>query len=222
MANFGAGLANLQKIWSTGGASLIDGVDQGLNDLGRSFDQQFLGGAEKDAAEKESNAAKLAEQGIADRFRETSETLDPFITGGLSSFDLQQAQSGALGPEAQAEAFANFNESPGVSFLREQGLRGIESGSAATGGLGGGDRLRELTRFSQGLATQDFGNQFNRLGALTGVGLTGAQALAGVGSTAAQGQAQAILTGARAESAGITGSKAAQNDTLARIGSALA
>lgn len=75
--------------------------------------------------------------------------------------------SGALGPEAQAQAFQQFQESPNVAFLREQGLREIGSGLGAAGKLGGGDRLRELTKFSQGLALQDLQNQFNRLGATT-------------------------------------------------------
>ena len=92
--------------------------------------------------------------------------VEPFSTReqGLS-LGRQQALSGALGPEAQAEAFQQFQESPNVAFLREQGLREIGSGLGAAGKLGGGDRLRELTRFGQGLALQDLQNQFNRLGA---------------------------------------------------------
>jgi hypothetical protein len=76
------------------------------------------------------------------------------------SLDKQQALSGALGKEAQAQAFQEFQESPNVQFLREQGLREVGSGVPT-----GGNRLRELTKFSQGLALQDLQNQFNRLGA---------------------------------------------------------
>lgn len=206
---------------STGGLSEAPGVRGGISQIGEFADQNFLGGAERDAAKEKAAAAEAAERGIAARFAETKETLQPFISGGVPAFELQQAQSGALGPEAQAEAFANFQESPGTAFLREQGVRGIESGSAVTGGLGGGDRLRELTKFSQGLALQDFGNQFNRLGSVTGVGLSGAQALGGVGTQAAQGQAHATLAAGQARAEGISGGAAATRDTLGRVGAAI-
>tara|TARA_R110000744_G_scaffold246942_1_gene363455 strand:- start:21834 stop:22490 length:657 start_codon:yes stop_codon:yes gene_type:complete len=215
-------LKKAQETISTGGLNLVPGFDDAVNKAGRFVDQNLLGGAERDAAKEKANAADAAEQGIAARFAETKETLQPFITGGGPSFELQQAQSGALGPEAQAAAFANFQESPGTAFLREQGLRDIESGAGATGGLGGGDRLRELTQFSQGLALQDFGNQFNRLGSVTGVGLSAAQALGGIGGQAAQGQAQAALAGGQARAAGITGGANATRDTFRRVGAALA
>lgn len=92
--------------------------------------------------------------------------LRPFTEqeAGLS-LQRQQALSGALGAEAQSQAFTEFQESPNVAFLREQGLRQIGAGAGAGGGLGGGDRLRELTKFSQGLALQDLEGQFGRLGA---------------------------------------------------------
>ncbi len=79
-----------------------------------------------------------------------------------SSLQKRQALSGALGEDAQREAFSQFEESPGVAFLREQGLR-LAGSKAGIGGVGG-DRLRELTKFGQGLALQDFENQFRRLG----------------------------------------------------------
>jgi hypothetical protein len=140
----------------------------------------FLGGLAGQAG-----SAQL-QQLIAERDQLVSES------GQGGSFQIQQALSGALGPEAQGLAFEQFQESPGVEFLRNQGLRLIESGAGATGGLGGGDRLRALTEFSQGLALQDLSNQFNRLGAVTGTGLTAAQALGGVSGQAAAGQSQAL------------------------------
>jgi len=134
------------------------------------------------------------------------------------SFAQQQALSGALGPEAQAEAFANFQEDPGTQFLREQGLRLIESGAGVTGGLGGGDRLRELTKFSQGLALQNLGSRFNQLGAVTGTGLTAAQSLAGASGVAASGISQATQAAGAGKAAGITGSAAGLTTACRRGG----
>ena len=93
--------------------------------------------------------------------------------GLLGEFDTQdpaaalnqlRAISGALGPDAQAEAFQAFEESPGVAFLRERGLRGVDRRAAAGGGLGSGRRLEALTQFSQGLALQDLVRQTGVLG----------------------------------------------------------
>ena len=65
--------------------------------------------------------------------------------------------------EAQAEAMANFQESPGQRYLREQTERGVLRNAAAVGGLGGGNVLKALQANAAGLAAQDFQNQFNRL-----------------------------------------------------------
>ena len=168
----------------------------------------FFGGAEKKAGKAQAEAAQAAARLTKEQFEDVKARLDPFIDPGAPALQQQAAFSGALGPEAQAAAFQQFQESPGTQFLREQGLRGIETGAAATGGLGGGERLRELTRFSQGLALQDFGNQFNRLGAVTGAGLSAAQALGGVSGTAAAGQSQALQAAGAAKAGGIVGQAA--------------
>ena len=169
----------------------------------------------RDAAKKEGKrqaasaraGQELVREGqdiAGERFAEAQRGLQPFAQGGLPAFELQQALSGSLGPESQATAFQNFQESPGTQFLREQGLRGREAGFAAGGGLGGGQRLRELTRFSQGLALQDFGNQFSRLGEVSRIGLGAAQSAGGLGV-----QQAGIQAGQTAQQAGLLGQAAA-------------
>lgn len=105
--------------------------------------------------------------------------LEPFTAESIPAFQLQAALSGAQGREAQGIAFRQFEESPATQFLRTEGLRLSSPGVS-------GERLSELGRFSQGLALQDFGNQFNRLGAVAGSGQVAASSLAGAGETAAQ------------------------------------
>ena len=84
------------------------------------------------------------------------------IQAGNQGLENQAALAGLRGPEAQAEAFQNFQESPGQAFLREEAERALIRNQAATGGLGGGNVLRELQRQAVGLAQQDFANQFQR------------------------------------------------------------
>lgn len=103
------------------------------------------------------------------------EGLQGFVDPGQQSQQQQAALSGALGPEAQQAAYAAFNSSPGQQWLQEQGMRQVTRGASATGGLGGGRVQEELMRQGQGLAQQDFQNQFNNLGQVTGQGLSAAQ-----------------------------------------------
>ena len=108
---------------------------------------------------------------VNQRFDQGVAGLQPWQQGGQQAFDLQGAYSGAQGQAAQQAAYDNFTSSPGQQWLQEQGNRQVLSGAAATGGLGGGEVQRDLNRFGQGLAQQDFGNQYNRLAGLSGQGL---------------------------------------------------
>lgn len=108
----------------------------------------------------------------------------PFIDAGQQGGQEQAALSGALGAEAQADAFGRFQDSPEQQFLQEQGRRQILASAAATGGLGSGEVQRELTRFGTGLAAQDFQNRFNRLSQVAGQGI---QSAAGAGTLLGQG-----------------------------------
>jgi len=121
--------------------------------------------------------------------------LNQFAQPGAQAFNQQAALTGASGVDAQQQAFADFNASPGQQFLREQGEQSIINQSAALGGLGGGDVRRELARFGTGLAQQDFGNQFNRLGQVSGQGL---QAQGQIGNLFGQQAGLSQQTGANA------------------------
>lgn len=161
----------------------------GLGDiLGKITDPgDFLGvrsGREATAAQVGTAREALSE--TERQFDIGQERLEPFFQEAVPAFQRQAALSGARGSEEQAQAFQQFQESPGTQFLREQGLRLIDTGAAATGGLGGGQRLRELTKFSQGLAEQDLSNQFNRLGIVSGRGQTAATQQAGLGQQFSQ------------------------------------
>lgn len=67
---------------------------------------------------------------------------------------------------------AGFFASPDYNFRREEGLRGIEQSAAARGGAMSGNALRGLTDFSSNLAAGEYGDYWNRLAGLAGVGQT--------------------------------------------------
>lgn len=111
-------------------------------------------------------------------------TLNPYTSAGKGASNLQAALSGALGPEAQRAAFANYNESPEVAYMRQQGEKAILRNAAATGGTQGGNVLQALQRHGLGLAQQDYANSFNRLGSLADRGQSSANLLGGIQANA--------------------------------------
>ncbi len=116
--------------------------------------------------------------------RALSET-DEFKQFGVGAAQLEAALSGALGPEAQAEAFAQRQESPGQKFLREQAQRGLLAGASATGGLGGGKVLQELQKQAIGLADQNLQQDIANLRSIGGRGVDVAGQRSGIGAQAA-------------------------------------
>jgi len=99
----------------------------------------------------------------------------PYMQQGQNANNQQSALSGAMGPQAQQQAYDNFISSPGQAWLQEKGERAVTRNAAAMGGLGGGRVQQELQRQGQGLAAQDFQNSFDRLGTLSNRGMQGAQ-----------------------------------------------
>ncbi len=89
---------------------------------------------------------------------------DVYTEGGQGAAGMQAALTGAMGPEAQQAAQANFSQSPAAQYQMEQMQRATERSAAARGGLMGGNVLRELQQNAAGIASQDYQNQFQNLG----------------------------------------------------------
>lgn len=96
--------------------------------------------------------------------------------------------------------FSGFYESPEYAFTRDQGLQALERGAAARGGLYSGGADADRMRFASGLASQEYGNHWNRLAGLAGVGQTAAGNLGALGQNMATniGNAYGNIGNARA------------------------
>jgi len=122
------------------------------------------------------------QQGRADltgAAQQANTTLQPFYGAGQGASDYQAALAGALGDQAQADAFDRFRNSPGQQYLLNESERAIKRNAAATGGLGGGNVQRALQENAIGLAAQDFDNSFRRLGAMSDRGLAAGGQISG-------------------------------------------
>ena len=116
---------------------------------------------------------------------------------GQEAAQRQAALTGALGPEAQAQAFADYQASPELAFRQQRGEEAITRQAAALGGLGGGNVRKALAQFTSDLYSQDLSNRLAQLGDIAtrgyGAGATSAQ-LGGqeAGTISGLGQAGAI------------------------------
>jgi hypothetical protein len=86
-------------------------------------------------------------------------------SAGLSPAEIanrQFQQSQGLSPgELGTEQF-NFQADPGYGFRMSEGLKALERSAAARGGLMSGGAGKALQRYGQDLASQEYGNAFQR------------------------------------------------------------
>lgn len=68
----------------------------------------------------------------------------------------------AFGSLMRRFSMADFEADPGYAFRMKEGLAGVESGAAARGGLLSGAALKAVQKYGQGLASQEYGNAYNR------------------------------------------------------------
>lgn len=106
---------------------------------------------------------------------------------------------------------------PGYQFRRAEGMRGLENSAAARGGLLSGNFIRNAQRYGQDLASQEYGNAFNRLAGIAGVGQTQAQQLAGLGSQYAGNVGQNMMNAANARASGYVGKANAQAGLMGNL-----
>ena len=59
---------------------------------------------------------------------------------------------------------SSITSTPGYQFAYDQGLEAVNRTAAAKGQLGSGNRLYDLTKFGQGLASQTYNNTVSQLG----------------------------------------------------------
>lgn len=141
-------------------------VSSGVREAQIATDRAALAGGRAIGVARGSSLANLSQQSrIAEgRLRQISEP-------GLQAFDAQAALSGALGNDAQRQAFEQFSASPEQQFIRDQQEQAILRNASATGGLGGSRVLEALQGAAAGRASQNISSRFSRLGQVASQGV---------------------------------------------------
>ncbi len=139
-------------------ASLRQGQEQARGDIGTGAQEAagFLG-----QQPAEIQAAQQAAAGY----------LDPFYQAGTAG--LGQLQQLAMG-QGVPQFLAN---NPAYQFRQQEAQKALERSAAARGGLLSGQFAKALQERSQGLASEEFGNAFNRLAGVVGMGQQAGQQL---------------------------------------------
>lgn len=144
-------------------------------------------GAAAKAANAQQNAANQAIQQTEQNYQRTAGNLNPYISAGNNALEqMQQLNSGD---------YSSFKESPDYQFTLSQGLQGLDRSAAAHGSLYSGGHSADILGYAQGLASQNYGNYYNRLAGLAGMGQNASTNLGSIGT----GNAASIgsyLTGA--------------------------
>jgi hypothetical protein len=84
-------------------------------------------------------------------------------TGGEYPAFTPSSEFGSLANEAPFQfGAAEFQSDPGYAFRVQEGTKALERSAAAKGGLLSGGTGKALERYGQGLATQEYGDAFNR------------------------------------------------------------
>ncbi len=121
---------------------------------------------------------------------------------------------------AGGNGMAGFFASPDYNFRLEEGNRALARRSAASGMITGGAFAKELSRFNQGQASQEFGNYFNRLASLAGIGQSATNQTGTFGANAATNAGQFAQNAGDARASGYIGRANALNAGINGVASA--
>lgn len=207
--------------------------------------------AAKKAAESQAKSADEATQLQRDIYNQTRADLAPYrLAGGNALKTLSTAtQPGRYFNEAYTGRYgtpftrADFRQDPGYQFRVQEGLKALDRTAASRGTLLSGGQLEAAERYNSGLASQEYGNafnrfqvtgtadfnrfntertnRFNRLAAIAGLGQTANAQSQQAGQVFGQQAGENITGAGNARAAGIVGAANAQTSGYQNVGNAL-
>lgn len=153
--------------------------------------------AAQSAAETQARSAAEARQLARDIFNEQKALQEPFRTAGVTAqnqlLTLLGLPGGTQGAEfgryARPFGMQDFQADPGYAFRLSEGMKALEASRARRGGLLSGATGKALSRYGQDLASQEYGNAFNRYQTERANRLAPLGSLMSSGQAAAAGQA---------------------------------
>ncbi len=174
--------------------------------------------ASKKASQTQAAGADAATNLQRDIYTQNRADMAPWREKGASALSMLADSLGISGPEGNARATGAFQASPGYDFAFEQGKRGVEGSLAAKSMSRSGAAAKQLTRFGQGTADQEYGGWLSRLGQLAGFGGQANQTGAQSANAYATGASNSIQNAAYQRASGYEGSASAMTGGLNQLG----
>lgn len=161
----------------------------------------LIGGALQSRQVGKAQAAEQAQQQKAldlqqRMYEEGVARQQPFLAGGTEDYNRLRAMM--TGGPGAAQQFLQMD--PGYGFRLSEGMKALERGAAARGGLISGNALRAAQRYGQDVASQEFGQAYGRLAGLASIGPSAAGVMNALGQQYATGAGN--IYGAMGQSAG--------------------
>ncbi len=149
--------------------------------------------AAKSAAKTQAASADQATQLQREMFEKQLELQQPFQEAGVNA--LAKMQKGVV---------SNYMD-PAYQFRLGEGLKALDRQAAARGGLISGGALKAAQRYGQDYASQEFGNAYNRLAAMAGIGQTATGAMGNAAGNFGVNAGQNYMGAANARASGYVG-----------------
>lgn len=145
------------------------------------------------AAKTQAEATRGAQDVQERMFNRQVELQEPWRQAGINA--LAKLQSGDIG----------MYQDPSYKFRLGEGLKALDRQAAARGGLISGGALKAAQRYGQDVASQEYGNIWNRLAGVAGVGQTATNQLAGQAGQYGANVGNLMTDAAQARASGYAG-----------------
>lgn len=136
-------------------------------------------GGARDAANTQAGAADRASETQKYMYDQTRKDQEPWRKAG------EGALGGLQNPDFQKNfTMGDFQADPGYQFRMSEGTKALQNSAAARGSLNSGATMKALTRYSQGVASDEYQNAYNRFNNDASTRYNRLSSLAGLGQTA--------------------------------------
>jgi hypothetical protein len=156
-------------------------IGKAIQAAGNTVSQYMKYQAARKAAEQQQQSIKKAKAETADSYNTAIGYQQPYTDAGKQTIGELSAGLQPGGDFNRNFTMADFKADPGYEFRQQQGLRAVDQGAAARGGVLSGAALKGEQQFGQDLASNeyqsayqrfntDMGNRFNRLSSVAQMG----------------------------------------------------
>ncbi|MBB6424938.1 hypothetical protein [Sphingopyxis sp. JAI128] len=168
----------------------------------------IIAGNKASKAQKNAANAQIAEQ--RRQYDQTRADYAPWRAAGQSALS-------RLENEMKAGATTAFTKTPGYDFRLSEGVKAAERSAAARGRLGSGATMKAVQRYGEGLASDEYGNWWNRNAGLAGVGQAATDSTTQAGMNAANNITGALGSAGNARASAYANTGSAINSGINNV-----